>query len=145
MTALYFAYGSNLDALQMRQRCPGSALMGAGALPNHAIGFGGFSARWNGAVATIAQKRGARTEGLLYRVTPEDLIRLDGFEGHPHSYRRSKKIVHTDDGRRVVAHVYVQPTREPEAPSKRYLQVILRAYQQHAFDIEALVQAVRAA
>ena len=50
---LYFAYGSNLDDAQMRDRCADARVVGRATLPNYALVFGGFSHRWGGAVASV--------------------------------------------------------------------------------------------
>lgn len=144
MTHLYFAYGSNLDLQQMRERCPLSRFAGAAVLENHRLSFGGFSARWGGPVATLIQRRGDMTMGALYRVDPSDIERLDRFEGAPHVYRRARKVVHDEHGRRRVAYVYVQ-THEPEhrRPAPAYIKVIRRAYRELGLDLHALERAAR--
>jgi len=63
---LYFAYGSNLDDEQMRSRCASAQPVARAVLPNYALAFGGFSHRWDGAVASVVRARGARVEGLIY-------------------------------------------------------------------------------
>jgi len=65
---LYFAYGSNLDDAQMRERCANARVLGRATLPNYALVFGGFSHRWGGAVASVVRAKGACVEGLLYEL-----------------------------------------------------------------------------
>jgi gamma-glutamylcyclotransferase len=139
----YFAFGSNLDRQQMKRRCPESKLVAPATLPNHALGFTGYSWAWGGAVATVAEKRGAETEGLLYKLTDDDLRALDSFEGHPNVYRRVRKYVRGADGRRVRAYVYIRPLDEPDDPSEEYLRVIMRAYMKHGFSMRSLKRALR--
>jgi len=145
-TALYFAYGSNLDEAQMRERCPGAAPLGVATLPNHELAFGGFSHRWDGAVASVRRARGRQVQGLLYRLPPEDLGALDRFEGHPFSYERTTRMVLTADGRRR-ALVYLQPeeTFEAWAPQPRYFAVLAREYARRGFGLDELEAAVGAA
>jgi len=45
---LYFAYGSNLDADQMRERCPGGLVRFRARLQAYQLGFTHYSARWRG-------------------------------------------------------------------------------------------------
>jgi len=139
---LYFAFGSNLDREQMKRRCPGSKLVAPATLPNHALGFTGFSGNWGGAVATVAPRPGAQTEGILYRLTDDDLRALDGFEGHPNVYRRVRKYVRSANGRKVLAYVYVRPLDAPDDPSAEYLRVIMKAYMKHGFNMKALKRAL---
>ena len=84
MNPVYFAFGSNLADEQMLERCPSAVLLGAASLRGYRLAFAGFSWAWNGAVATIVPARGECVPGLLYRVSPGDLARLDSFEGAPH-------------------------------------------------------------
>lgn len=79
---LYFAYGSNMDGMQMRERCPQSRFLCIGSLAGHALCFPRFSARRKGGVASITPRTGAVVWGIVYELSEVDLARLDGFEGH---------------------------------------------------------------
>jgi gamma-glutamylcyclotransferase (GGCT)/AIG2-like uncharacterized protein YtfP len=146
MERLVFAYGSNMDEAQMRARCETARRTGCAALRGHALVFGGFSHRWNGAVASVRRARGAEVPGVLYVIDDRALRALDRFEGAPFAYERVERIVVDDAGRRRRAQVYVQPAEGFEAspPSVRYLAVIARAYQQFEFDRRRLVEAALA-
>jgi gamma-glutamylcyclotransferase len=141
--SLYFAYGSNLSPAQMRARCPGSQAVGTAVLPNYALAFGGYSFGWGGAVATIERTPGAQVEGLVYLLTRADLMRLDGYEGHPFAYRRQKIKVLNSAGHWRRAYTYAQPVTEPTAPPLVYLAVIVREYHRLGFDVGALAVAAQ--
>jgi len=143
MKNLYFAYGSNLDPFQMWRRCPGANLFAIATLPNHALAFAGYSASWGGGVATIVQERNVATTGVLYTMTEEDIARLDRFEGCPFAYRRARKIVIDDDGKRRVAEVYLQDRTTFARPSRTYADVLRREYKRLGFDLRALKRAIR--
>ena len=53
MTAKYFAYGSNLDLLQMKRRCPLSKLISKGKLPDYRLTFNRYAEGWDGGVADV--------------------------------------------------------------------------------------------
>ena len=106
---LYFAYGSNLDDAQMRERCANARVVGRATLPNYALVFGGFSHRWGGAVASVVRAKGACVEGLLYELGNVDLRELDRFEGHPFAYERVIRWVRDESGRRRRVMTYLQP------------------------------------
>jgi gamma-glutamylcyclotransferase len=141
---LVFAYASNLDAVQMRARCPSARAAGPARLEGHALAFGGFSARWGGAVASVVRSRGHAVEGLLYALTAADLAALDGFEGCPWRYERRARVVTAEGGARRRAFVYVlhRAAAVPEAPAPRYLEAVVRAYERLGFDPLPLVRAV---
>lgn len=146
-TVLYFAYGSNLDGAQMRSRCPSARKAGNAVLLGYAIAFGGWSSRWNGAVASVKPVLGSHVEGLLYRIEASDLLRLDLFEGCPTAYCRLRKNVLDDSDKRRRAHVYMQTPEyfgDQALPSKRYFDVILREYKRNGFKVGALAAAIGA-
>ena len=82
-----FAYGSNLDAAQMRRRCPSARALGLHRLEGWVPWFGGPSRLRGGGVLSIRPGEGA-IGGMVYELSEADLRRLDRFEGHPHFYER---------------------------------------------------------
>jgi gamma-glutamylcyclotransferase (GGCT)/AIG2-like uncharacterized protein YtfP len=141
--AVVFAYGSNLSREQMCARCPGARVLGRAELPKHTLAFGGHSARWGGAVATVVRSDAGSVPGLLYELPPEDLDRLDGFEGCPTAYERVARLVVDRDGKRRRAQVYVKPVspRDLGPPAPAYLAVVQRAYARLGFDLSRLWRA----
>ncbi len=144
---MYFSYGSNLDARQMRARCANAEAEARAILPNHSLAFGGFSQRWGGAVATVVGTRGEHVEGLLYRLPHGDLVELDRHEGCPLAYRRRSIVVTDEHGRRRRAQLYLQPAElfVPWLPQPGYLRVLRRAYKRLGFDLRQLAAAVEVA
>lgn len=140
---LYFAYGSNLDPSQMRRRCPGSVLDCRATLAGYALAFGGYSATWDGPVATLVRAAKSKVEGLLYRITEEDLATLDRFEGHPLAYVRQELELRDEHGAARRALVYVKPEGSYELgdPPDDYYEVIRSAYAERGFDLGALDRA----
>ncbi len=140
---LYFAYGSNLDDAQMRERCSDARVLGRATLPNYALVFGGFSHRWGGAVASVVRAKGACVEGLLYELGNVDLRALDRFEGHPFAYERVIRWVRNESGRRRRVMTYRQPEDGFEAwtPPLGYFTVLWHAYARLGFDVEPLARA----
>ncbi len=125
----YFAYGSNMDARQMAQRCPGARRVGVATLRDHRVAYVGHSARWGGAVATVVPSPGDRIEGVLWAVDEGHVAALDRYEGHPTCYRRQLVRV-TAGGRTSRALTYVHGLASETAwtgsPSPAYLDRILR-------------------
>lgn len=140
---LYFAYGSNLDHIQMAERCPRSRLLGVGSLSDMKLSFTGHSSRWDGGVATVLSERGAVVEGILYQLTSEDLIRLDRFEGVPTVYERTQKAVAIWTGDACRAWVYLHREEDWTKPSVEYFEQIEQAYNLYGFDGSRLVAAAR--
>jgi gamma-glutamylcyclotransferase (GGCT)/AIG2-like uncharacterized protein YtfP len=138
---LYFAYGSNLDEDQMRDRCPGSRRVARATLRGHELLFAGWSERWGGHVATVQQADGGEVPGLLYELTDSDLVLLDRIEGCPRAYQRELRPVVDEHGQEQLAHVYRLPGPEKGEPTSEYLAVIQRAYRRLGFAEEGLLRA----
>jgi hypothetical protein len=89
----YFCYGSNMDAAEMQQRCPGAALQGIAVLPDHRlmITADGF--------ATIVPDQGKRVMGALWQLTESDERALDDYEDIASGfYRRDFIVVEAQGG-----------------------------------------------
>lgn len=79
---LYFAYGSNMDPVQMRQRCPDSAVVGTAVLGGHALCFPRLSALRKCGVASYEPHPERDLWGVVYRMSADDFVRLDNNEGY---------------------------------------------------------------
>ncbi len=119
--ACYFAYGSNLDADQMRERCPSSRGVERARLDDHRLGFTRFSQRWDGGVADLIPAPGATVWGVLYHLHVDDLERLDRFEG---GYERIRVCVRTP-GETHEAVSYSVREKQEHAPRDAYIGKML--------------------
>jgi hypothetical protein len=140
---LYFAFGSNLDPEQMRQRCPAHRQIGVAVLRDHKLVFPIFSESWDGGVASLQLSHGNDVWGVLHELGEEDLRALDACEGFrgpgdPHNlYERQHvwvELVRPEDGsvpRRVKAEAYLAHTANPSAPSRRYMEAVQRGARAH--------------
>ena len=137
MSTLYFAYGSNLDAAQMLDRCPDAVLVGPAELPRHRLAFVGYSFAWGGAVATVEPDPQHRVPGLVYALTARDVATLDRVEAHPVVYQRRAIHVRLDGAMRRVQ-TYVHTSDEAGDPAPGYLRKIRNAYKRHRFDATVL-------
>jgi len=122
----YFAYASNLNQKQMRERCPDSKPMFRATLPNYKLLFVGWSRELRGGKASIRLSRGDKVLGAIYEVSELCLKRLDKLES---SYNRLKVTVFTEDGEPVEAITYIRAGQAEETkPSAEYLSVIQQGY-----------------
>ncbi len=125
----YFAYASNLNKKQMRERAPESKPMCVATLPNYKLVFAGWFRQWRGGYATVVLSRGDKVLGAIYEVSDRDLRRLDSYEDCPRSYNRINVTVFDEDGNPVEAVTYIKAGRlEETQPSKEYLAVIQQGY-----------------
>jgi gamma-glutamylcyclotransferase (GGCT)/AIG2-like uncharacterized protein YtfP len=142
---LYFAYGSNLDAAQMRARCPRSRALQPAVLAGYRLAFRGYAPHWGGGVATLLPARNGRVPGRLYRLGAGDLDKLDAYEGYPDIYARAAVRPTARDGTRPEALTYLGRIGEPHPPSLRYLLQMWRVYLRLGLDAAALLAAVQEA
>jgi gamma-glutamylcyclotransferase (GGCT)/AIG2-like uncharacterized protein YtfP len=125
----YFAYGTNLNRQQMRERCPDSRPLFTVTLPNYKLIFTGWSRRWRGGVASIKPFRGERVPGALYELSDTDLRRLDKHEGYPNECQRLNVGVIDEDGNMLDAVTYLSTKQSEESqPSREYLAIIQQGY-----------------
>ena len=119
---LYFAYGSNLDAVQMRARCPTARPLRVARLADHRLDFTHYSTRWQGGAADILPAPGMAVWGLVYEMGPEDFARLDPFES---GYRRIDLAL-DGTGELLTATSYTVVAKGQFAPHPVYLEKMLR-------------------
>ena len=135
---IYLAYGSNLDLVQMAQRCPESDILGKTELQGFDLKFRGVDGY---AVATVEPGEGC-VPALLWTISPDDEARLDHYEGAPHLYRKETMMVELD-GKPTEAMVYIMNDgRDLGAPSQQYLAGIRNGYLDAGFDATVLNAAV---
>ena len=121
-----FAYGSNLNKKQMKERCPDSKPMFVVTLHNYKLVFVGWSRQWRGGVASIRRFTGEKVTGAIYEISEQCLRRLDSYES---GYNRLNVIVFSDANEPVEAIAYVKSGQvEENPPSKEYLSVIQQGY-----------------
>lgn len=142
--ALYFAYGSNLNRRQMKERCPGAEVVGRGVLVGYELVFGGHSVRWGGGVASVVKRRGSMVQGVLYLIPIAELALLDRYEGAPRSYARLRLRIVDEAAKPCQAFVYMQPAERfrTSRAAPRYYRTIQRAYASWGLDSKLLARAV---
>lgn len=79
---LYFAYGSNLDFAQMRQRCPSAKFVSIAKLPDHRLDFTRKSLTRGCGVADVVPELGRAVWGVVFAVEETDIGSLDASEGY---------------------------------------------------------------
>lgn len=123
----YVAYGSNMNATQMHQRCADSQLVGTAYLEDWQLTMPFF--------ANIEPKIGAKTPVVIWKISPSDESSLDGYEGFPLCYE--KKYVFVDvAGKKEAALVYLMTNQYKKSNKKArfgYEDEIIKAYVDQGF------------
>ena len=130
---LIFAYGSNMNWNQMRERCPSSRFVGIAVLRNYKLAFTRESVNRGCGVADVIKEGGAQVWGVVYEVADLDVGKLDtkeGFRpgGDKNSYYRLECLVFLDgeDQRPLTVSAYFgDPQPNPPLPDAAYKNLIL--------------------
>lgn len=110
MTALYFAYGSNLKATRMLARVPSASGVSVARLDGWRLTLDKRAKDGSGK-ANLSSEAGASVWGFVYRIDPSGWTDLDGFEP---GYIRTDVEVVGNDGRHLSVQAYIAslPTAE---------------------------------
>jgi cation transport regulator ChaC len=118
---LYFAYGSNMQRVPMRKRCPHAWAVGPAILERHRffVGIGGWG--------SVAPAPGDDVHGVLWRVTPRDLAALHAYELLDKGLYEVRHLPVRRGDRRVTALVYLLRRRAHGRPKPGYVEMIAAA------------------
>ena len=83
----YAAYGSNLNILQMRYRCPSARVIGVAEISDYRLLFKGSK---TGAYLTIEKQKGSVVPVGIWEVSESDERSLDRYEGFPNFYYKTE-------------------------------------------------------
>ena len=118
---LSFAYGSNMDAIAMAARCPGSRPLGPARLPRHR-----FLVNADG-YATVVRDPRRSVWGLLWDLSLADVAALDRYESVATGlYAKVVQPVLTAGGPKR-ALVYVGRSADPGRPGPGYMEAVVAA------------------
>lgn len=117
---IYAAYGSNLNHIQMKKRCPKARFLGAGKIEGYRLVFRG--------VADIERDESDFVNVGLWDITKDCLVALDRYEGFPKLYDRKTFTVQTDNGA-INAMAYFMLADGYAYPNQFYYEIIQMGYQ----------------
>lgn len=135
---VYAAYGSNMNILQMENRCPAAERICTGILKDYQLEFRG------GGVATIIPEKGAEVPVVLWNITKGCEKVLDIYEGYPRLYIK-KEIPIIVNGKKYTAMAYVMAEEHSKRvfpPFSEYFNVIKDGYIENKIDLEPLNKAL---
>ena len=130
---LYFAYGSNLNLFQMKQRCKDSVFLKKYELKGYKLNF-----RSKYRAADIEKSKNSIVPGALFEISKSDEKKLDVYEDFPILY---KKLYFTYYNRTVMTYIMVNKT-EFRYPTERYLNVVKQGYKDCKLNFDYLTRAL---
>ncbi len=131
---LYFAYGSNMDWKQMKDRCPSAQYIANAILRDHKLAFTRESKRRGCGVADVVPESGHNVWGVVYKICEQELGSLDKAEGYcpwreNNAYWRRECIVYIDNEAqkpKTVSAYFAEREDDPPLPNKEYKILILK-------------------
>jgi len=143
----YFAYGWSLNRSLMKKCIGGWIEARRAELRGFKLVFNAYSKSWRGGVANLVEDEASKVYGVAYKITSEQLKKLDRFEGLPsRAARMSVEISVENVGRvKAITHIAVNPRRGWIVPSRDYVSAMLRGLKQHGFSDDVLHEVKRAA
>jgi len=139
-TKIYAAYGSNMNLMQMKKRCPKAKVIGKGELQGYKLTFRGKQT----GVANVERSVAGKAPVVLWAITEECERELDRYEGYPRLYGKEVVSITTPTGEQE-AMLYVmakQYETMPAIPSEYYFEVIRQGYQDNGIDAVPLNEAL---
>jgi gamma-glutamylcyclotransferase len=122
---MYFAYASNMNHAQMKERCPGARFLKPVVLEGYRFVYDGYSVPRQGSTANIVNSETESVRGGLFEITEKDRLDLDAYEGYPNAYERKDVEVVDAEGNVYRAMTYFRTGRALAKPHPDYEKVVL--------------------
>ncbi|MEM0142845.1 MAG: gamma-glutamylcyclotransferase family protein [Candidatus Parvarchaeum sp.] len=128
----YFAYGSNLKRSRLHERVGNWSSEGNCLLDRYRLTFDSRGK------AGIIEDSNSKVYGVIYKLSEEQMKKLDVYEGVPLIYKRSTVYVKIDT-RQVEAVAYIRvDTTKFSKPCDKYLKYIIDGLHEHGFGEEII-------
>ncbi len=131
----------------MLHRCPDAVYVGTGEIKDRRLLFRGSQ---TGSYLTIEEKIDRSVPVVVWKVSEQDEVSLDLYEGYPRFYRKEeleievKSLINGEPIGKVSAFVYVMDeTRPLGIPTSQYLRICEEGYDRFGFDRKLLQWAIR--
>lgn len=124
IAVLYFAYGSNMEWQQMRDRCPSAKFVCVAKLEDHRLAFTRKSIKRGCGVVDAVAGPGDEVWGVVFQIDDRDIDTLDAKEGfvrgrETNAYvRREISVLENGDANRPISVMtYFVAKKEMNVPS----------------------------
>ena len=124
---LHFAYGSNMSRALMGMRCRGGEPLGAATLAGWR-----FTITPDG-VGSIAPAKGSIVHGVLWRLTPRDVVAINAYESLDSGLYTRRVLAVRQGARHIDALVYVARRDGKGRPRPGYISAVADAAREWGF------------
>jgi hypothetical protein len=124
----FFAYDSYMNQGQATTRLPSAVWIGPAVLHDYKLTFDRTGSFRPGGVANVGPATGSRVYGVLWRISPGDLLELDGMQD-PRAYSRRPLTTYSLTGKPFnECHTYFgAPDRNDSDPDIEHLNSLIEA------------------
>jgi gamma-glutamylcyclotransferase len=127
----YFAYGPNMNARQMTERCPTAKPIAVAKLSQHRLAFFGTSKVWDGGMETVVPDPARDVWGVIYKLGSSEANRLDVWQdarqdGTGAYFNYPTLLTDTQGVTRIALSYKKDILNEPRAPSAEFLNFIIQ-------------------
>jgi gamma-glutamylcyclotransferase (GGCT)/AIG2-like uncharacterized protein YtfP len=132
---LYYAYGSNMDWSQMKERCPSAKFVAVAEFPNHRLAFTRKSRDRGCGVSDVVPDINGNVWGVVYEIAETEIGLLDRREGYrpgrdrmENSYIREVRHVLRDGDKNepLLVSIYIGiPQDNPPKPNAEYQRLLV--------------------
>jgi len=145
LAPLYFAYGFNLNLMQMRQKCSRARVAGIARLPGYKLGFYEHTVVWDGAMETLIPDGQSQVWGVLYSLNASEWEELDSYEdarvdGSGAYFHFPVEVIDVDRSAKQAMVFLKARLGKPELPSTEYMAVLLQGAQDQGLPAEYIAQ-----
>ena len=131
---LYFAYGSNLNHEQMKERCKDSKYIKNVFLEGYQLSFCAIDRDYG--VANIVKKLDSKVPGGVWKISANDEKELDCYEGFPIKYTKDFFKL---SGEKVMFYI-IKRQYSFKPPQRWYVDIINQGYMDCKIDREYLIK-----
>lgn len=130
-TITYFAYGSNMDVEQMRDRCPSAKFLNTAVLLDYKFALDSEGC------ATVTPCEGKEVFGVIWNISAEDEKALDRYEGVSVGCYNKETLKVRPEGYFTKFPMLIYVSRRGKNNGERrngYMEKIVEAAKKHGFD-----------
>lgn len=142
----YIAYGSNLNVVQMSERCPDATIVGKSEIKDGMLSFKGDD--FDGYYLTIEPMAGYVVPVGIWETSESDEESLDKYENYPITYYKTDleldvKLKDSDEVKKLIGYIYImQEDKKFGNPTDKYVETCMQGYRDFGFDEVILKTAI---
>lgn len=133
----YFAYGSNMNHDQVKERCSNFIFVKRVFLKGYRFVYDRNSKKRAGPVANILTSRYRTVYGGLYEINKDN---LESLNGHEKNYKIASVNVKDEESNSYEAVVYLRDKQKRGKPNELYRKIVIKGAKDYGFPSEYIMK-----